>query len=100
MTASIALGRHIERPPRREIARAALHRLAELRLERGRGQVEFGGDGGEADVAIEARQQTAAAGRDFDDVGGGREILTHGEHSTLLARPRAAADSDKLNEIG
>jgi len=95
-----ALGRQIEHPPRREITRAALDRFAHFQIECGRGQIELRGDGGEADVAIEARQQTAAAGRDFDDVRGGGEILTHGEHSTLVAGPRAAANSDKLSEIG
>ena len=85
---------------RRQVTRTALHRLADFQIEGRRRQVEFGGDRGEADVAIEARQQTAATGWRLDDVGGGGEILTHGEHSTLVVRPQAAANSDKLSEIG
>jgi hypothetical protein len=95
-----SLRREIERSPGREIAQAALHRLADIRLKRSGGKLKLGGDGGQADVAKQPRQQPALTGRDFDDVGDGGEIVTHGEHSATRAAARAAADTDKVKEIG
>ena len=46
---------------RSEIARAALDRFAQFGIEFLDGKFEFGGDGGEADVAVEPGKESAAA---------------------------------------
>ena len=50
---------------RREIAGPALDRLTDFELEFLRRQSEFGGDGGQSDISVEARQQTGATGSKF-----------------------------------
>jgi hypothetical protein len=86
------LGSEIE-SARQQIACAALDRLAEFRLEFSDGQLEFGRDGGEPDVTIEAGEKTAAAGAGLDDVGNCGQIVTHGTLNDLIARrgPRCAS---------
>src|SRR5271163_1724767 len=75
---------------RREIAGPALDRLADFEVEFFRRQSEFGGDGGQSDISVKARQQTGATGSRFEHIGNRRKIVTHGlsNSRTAFGSPR------------
>jgi hypothetical protein len=85
---------------RRQQGGAPLDRLGDIRFKRMDLQIEFGGDGGEADVAIETGQEAALAGSLLEDRRMDGKVLTHG---TLFLQTRdatiAASLSAKLLDI-
>src|SRR5271168_1770955 len=85
---------------RREIAGPALDRLADFELEFLRGQSEFGGDGGQSDISVKARQQTGATGSRFEHIGNRRKIVTHGLSNSRTALARRWTNGDNLNHSG
>ena len=62
---------------RQQHGRAALNGFDHLGLKRIEFEIEFGGDGGKADIAIKSGQQPALAGALLKNGGIGGKILTH-----------------------
>jgi hypothetical protein len=85
---------------RREIAGPALDRLTDFELEFLRRQSEFGGDGGQSNISVKARQQTGATGSRFEHIGNRRKIVTHGLSNSRTALARRWTNGDNLNHSG
>jgi hypothetical protein len=78
--------------------------LGDFRFERAGRQFEFGGDGGEADVAVKAGQKLALSGALFKRLGFGGKVLTHSyalkTRNATIGRLARRRDCFKLNAWG
>ncbi len=63
---------------RQQHASTPLNSVGHFRFKRIELQIELGGDGGQADIAINTGQQLALTGALLKDRGIGGKVLTHG----------------------